>query len=403
MFTDIKDAIAYIESKRNKRTVDELRETLNSVNIPMKQKNMIHIAGTNGKGSTVNYLRAILNAHGYRVGTFTSPYLVCHNDRICVDGEMISDDDLLRLINKYEDVIERDQMSMFEIDVMIMLDYFASQDLDFRIIECGIGGAHDKTNVIDPIVTAITNIGRDHLEQIGPTLFDVINEKMGIIKPGHLFVTTETSGTILARFQEQCDAVNAKMVVVPELALHYQPMTFFYRDMTFCLKDQALYQADNAHLALTIANKIITLDREKTVAAVEGASWGGRFERFSYHGKTIIIDGAHNVPGIKALTATINYRHYDDFAVIFATLREKETDLMLDELRTLHCPLYVTTFSDERAALPVDLADVIVIKDFQEAIALCAMKYQTIFITGSLHFISAVRAFLLVNGDSQDG
>ena len=93
MFKDVNDAIAYIESKRNKRTIDEFRATLNKCHILMKQKNMIHIAGTHGKGSTVNYLRSILNAHGYKVGTFTSPYLICHNDRIRVDDVPISDED----------------------------------------------------------------------------------------------------------------------------------------------------------------------------------------------------------------------------------------------------------------------------------------------------------------------
>ena len=113
MFENVQDAIAYIESRRNKRSIDEFRETLNKCRIPMKQKNMIHIAGTNGKGSTVNYLRSILNAHGYKVGTFTSPYLICHNDRIRVDDVPISDEDLLYYINKYYDVIEEDGLSMF--------------------------------------------------------------------------------------------------------------------------------------------------------------------------------------------------------------------------------------------------------------------------------------------------
>ena len=216
MFYSVKSAIEYIESQRHKRTIEDFQKTLDELHINVHQKNMIHIAGTNGKGSTVNYLRAILNAHGYKVGTFTSPYLVKHNDRICIDGTPISDTALLYYINKYYDVIEREHLSMFEIDTLIMLDYFDTQPLDFRIIECGIGGEHDKTNVIDSKISAITNIGMDHIEQIGPTLFDIINEKMGIIKRGNLFVTSETKGTILARLQEQCDVMDATMIVVPE-------------------------------------------------------------------------------------------------------------------------------------------------------------------------------------------
>lgn len=137
MFKDVNEAIAYIESKRNKRPIDAFRDTLNKCHILMKQKNMIHIAGTNGKGSTVNYLRSILNAHGYKVGTFTSPYLISHNDRIRVDDVPISDEDLLKYVNQYYAILEEDELSMFEIDVLIMLAYFQSLDLDYRIIETG--------------------------------------------------------------------------------------------------------------------------------------------------------------------------------------------------------------------------------------------------------------------------
>ena len=196
----------FIESKRSKRTIDQFRETLNKCHILMKQKNMIHIAGTNGKGSTVNYLRSILNAHGYKVGTFTSPYLISHNDRIRVDDIPISDEDLLKYVNQY-----------------------------YRIIETGIGGLNDKTNVIDPIVSAITNIGLDHQKQLGD-IYDIINEKMGIIKPNQMFITSETKGTILARFQEQCDAMGAVMYVVPEYQVSRYPFHFRYRDMAFTLE-----------------------------------------------------------------------------------------------------------------------------------------------------------------------
>lgn len=393
MFTDIKEAITYIESKRHKRSVDDLRQTLNSVHLPMKQPNMVHIGGTNGKGSTINYLRAILNAHGYRVGTFTSPYLVCHNDRICIDGEMIPDEKLLALINKYHDVIEQDDMSMFEIDVMLMLDYFSEEDLDFRLIECGIGGTHDKTNVIDPVISAITNIGEDHLEQIGPTIFDVINEKIGIIKPGQIFVTTESRGTILARFQEQCDVMSTLMVVVPDSTMITTPFELHYRDMAFDLRKQGLYQIRNAHLALTIASKLITLNSEKTVKAVEEASWGGRYERFHVWGKEVILDGAHNVPGIMALMETIRESGLTDYAIIFSSLKDKQTRRMLEALKELNAPIILTSFADERVIDPeaYQSMDVTIIKNAIEALKLACDSYSTVIVTGSLHFISAMR------------
>lgn len=139
MFNDIKSALVYIESKRTKRTLEQFKETIKKYGFNIYQKNIIHIAGTNGKGSTTNFIKDIMVEHGYRVGTFTSPYLICHNDRICINGEMISDERLLMIINSLVEIIESEQLSMFEIDILIMLRYFDEEELDYRIIETGIG------------------------------------------------------------------------------------------------------------------------------------------------------------------------------------------------------------------------------------------------------------------------
>lgn len=397
MFENIDDAIQYVESKRNKRTIDEFRKTLNECHINMKQKNMIHIAGTNGKGSTVNYLRSILNAHGYKVGTFTSPYLIKHNDRIRVDDKPISDADFLKYVNRYYAVIEENGLSMFEIDVLIMLAHFQSLDLDYRIIETGIGGLHDKTNVIDPIVSAITNIGMDHQEQLGNSIYDIINEKMGIIKPNQMFITSETKGTILARLQEQCDVQGAMMHVVPEYQVSRYPFHFRYRDMAFTLENQGIYQVTNARLALTIASKLIRLDPETTTVAIENASWKGRYETLKYNDVNVDIDGAHNVPGIKALIQTLKVKKENDVAIIFSSLKDKDMDEMLEMLLREGYIVYLTTFNDERA---VDLSqyqskgNLIVVDNFAEALKTAYIKKHHIVITGSLHFISKVRKYL---------
>jgi folylpolyglutamate synthase/dihydrofolate synthase len=398
MFDNINDALQYIESKRNKRTIDEFRKTLNECKINMKQKNMIHIAGTNGKGSTVNYLRSILNAHGYKVGTFTSPYLICHNDRICIDGEPISDEQLLNYINKYYQVIESDGLSMFEIDVLIMLDYFQSSDLDYRIIETGIGGLNDKTNVIDPVISAITNVGMDHTSQLGESIYDIVNEKMGIIKPNQLFITSESQGTILARLQEQCDVMGARMIVVPDYQVSRYPFHFRYRDMAFTLHHQGIYQVTNARLALTIASKLIKMQGDITTKAVEETTWRGRYETLSYKDSEVSIDGAHNIPGIEALIQTLSVKKDKNVSIIFSCLNDKNMDTMLDMLLKHNYTVYLTSFHDERA---IDVSqmkshdNLIIIEDFKEAIQTAYLKKTKIIVTGSLHFISTVRKYLV--------
>ena len=398
MFDDINKAIEYIESKRNKRTIEQFKETLKKCHINCKQKNMIHIAGTNGKGSTVNYLRSIFNEHGYNVGTFTSPYLICHNDRIRVDDAPISNDDLLMYINKYYDVIEEDGLSMFEIDVLIMLDYFDSLDLDYRIIETGIGGLHDKTNVIEPIVSVITNVGKDHQEQLGNDIYSIANEKMGIIKKDQLFITSEERGILLARLQEQCDAVGAKMFVVPEYQVNKYPFEFQYRNMSFKLHNVGMYQVTNARLALTIAHKLIKLDAQKTICAIENTSWNGRFEVIPYEDDEVIIDGAHNVPAIIALINTLKVKKEKDIAIVFSALKEKASKEMIELMIKAGYKIYLTSFNDDRI---MDLSEykhdhrVVVIEDYKQAIKVAYLKNNQIVVCGSLHFISTVRKYLL--------
>lgn len=398
MFNCIDEAIEYIESKRSRRSVDDFRDTLNKCGICMKQDNMIHIAGTNGKGSTVNYLRSILNAHGYRVGTFTSPYLICHNDRIRIDDIPISDEDLLMYINKYYQVIEEDKLSMFEIDVLIMLAYFQEQELDYRIIETGIGGLNDKTNVIDPIISAITNIGMDHQKQLGDSIYDIINEKMGVIKPHQKFITSETKGTILARLQEQCDVQGAVMYVVPEYQVTKYPFRFDYRDMEFTLKNQGIYQVTNARLALTIASKLISLNPALTIPAIEDITWKGRYETLNYKDVKVEIDGAHNIPGIAALIKTLKVKEEDHVGIIFSCLNDKDINPMLDMMIDQGYTVYLTTFHDERA---IDLSSIsardhlVIIDNFEEALKTAYIKKNHIVITGSLHFISRVRKYLI--------
>lgn len=398
MFDDVYKAVEYIESKRSQRSVDDFRETLNRCHISMKQKNMIHIAGTNGKGSTVNYLRSLLNAHGYTVGTFTSPYLICHNDRIRIDDHPISNQDLLMYINKYYDVIEKDGLSMFEIDVLIMLDYFQNHDLDYRIIETGIGGLHDKTNVIDPIISAITNIGMDHQKQLGESIYDIINEKMGIIKPHQKFITSETKGTILARLQEECDVQDAIMYVVPEYQVDRYPFHFHYRDMEFELKNQGIYQVSNARLALTIASKLIHLNPELTIPAIENASWQGRFEILPYKDTHVAIDGAHNIPGICALIQTLQIQNIKDVSIIFSCLEDKDINAILDILLEQGYTVYLTTFQDDRSLKLSSVyshRQLIIVDDFKEALNKAYADQQHIVVTGSLHFISKVREYLV--------
>lgn len=383
MFKDINSALSYIESRRTKRTLNQFKETIKKYDFNVHQKNMIHIAGTNGKGSTTNFIKNILIEHGYHVGTFTSPYLICHNDRICINGKMIDDGKLLKIINSLFEIIVSEELSMFEIDTLIMLRYFNEETLDYRIIEAGIGGLNDKTNVIDSVCSAITNIGYDHQFMLGDTLEQIAYHKAGIIKDKQICFTSETNDDLVKIFQTVAQAKNSQ-IVQTELECNYQyPYVFSCLGYKYYLNNCGSYQVNNASLAITLCNHLIKLDHERVQVALNSFSWPGRFEKI---GK-IYLDGAHNIDGIKALVKTLHDQKIKKPLIIFSALGDKD----IDEMKSLlsDYPLIQATFLDERSKLHGI--------DFKEAIQNNLNQYDNLIITGSLHFISIVRKYILTN------
>ncbi|WP_027088627.1 bifunctional folylpolyglutamate synthase/dihydrofolate synthase [Thomasclavelia saccharogumia] len=380
MFDNIKEAVDYIESKRVKRSFEQFQEIVNKYHFNLHQKNMIHVAGTNGKGSTTNFIKEILMKHGYTVGTFTSPYMLVHNDRICINGEMISDSKLLEIINGLINIIEVEKLSMFEIDVLIMLRYFNECDLDYRIIETGIGGLNDKTNVIDSICSVITNIGYDHQFMLGDTLEEIALQKAGIIKTCKPCYIVKQRNQINDIFSDICKVNNSKLHIVEIDNVTEYPYVFNCLDHIYKLENCGSYQINNATLAITVCNDLIELDNDLVQLALDDFSWPGRFERFG----NIYLDGAHNIDGILALIQTLKDQKLEDVVIVFCALGDKDVDEMLELLKDY--PLIQASFEDER--LKSDALD------FKDALAKAEKKYKNIVVTGSLHFISAVRKYL---------
>ena len=377
MFKTCQEALSYIEAKRTKRSFIQFQETIKKYNIPIKLPYTIHIAGTNGKGSTVQYIKDILMNHGYNVGTFTSPYMIVHNDRICINGEPINDKLLLFYINQLYLMIEEENLSMFEIDVIIMLLYFNEQPLDFCIIETGIGGKEDKTNVINSHISVITNIGFDHQELLGNTLDKIAMHKGGIIKPNQKFFTGETNSEILELFSQICRQKNTQMHIVKK----EEGYQFTYNDTTYLLPEVGSYQVYNAKMAIAIVSSCITLKKDKAQLAIMNFSYPGRFEKLG----NIYLDGAHNIEGIKALVDTIQRLSLNNVCIIFSALADKDREPMLKLLRKY--PVVCVSFEDARQTSHE--------ADYQEVLRKVEKEYETIIVTGSLHFVSHVRKYLL--------
>lgn len=216
-----KEAIAWIHSRLpfgSRPGLDRVEALLALVDHPEEQVPTIHIAGTNGKGSTVSYLAAILEDAGLTVGTFTSPFIESFNERIAIDGQHIADEDLVTLVNKYQPLVDQlDEkpdvagITEFETLTAMALDYFLEKKVDVAIIEVGLGGLLDSTNVVKPLLCGITTIGMDHMDILGDTLEEIAFQKAGIIKPGVPVVTGNIPSNAIAIIQQEADKKGAPM------------------------------------------------------------------------------------------------------------------------------------------------------------------------------------------------
>ena len=370
---------------------------LEQLDNPQNKIKTVHVAGTNGKGSTVTFLSNILQQYGLAVGTFTSPYIEIFNERIAVNGRYISDEELNRIVGVIKPlVLQMDEdpnlvnITEFEILTAIGFYYFADQAVDIALIEVGLGGLYDSTNVITPLVSVITTIGLDHQDILGDTLAKIASEKAGIIKSGVPVVVGNRQGvpeeayTVIAAVAQEKNA----LIVHPETG------------QTFDLNLHGQYQQDNAALALkvfeSLAGKLgLTRDSEKIKKGLKQAFWPARMEDL----KGFILDGAHNLPAIKRLVTEFDGSKKGH--ILFSALQRKDFHEMIALLQTIpNVALTLTTFDYPKtivAADVADISDVAWLDDWREFVTAPRQADDVYLLTGSLYFMSQVRDFLLTS------
>lgn len=362
----------------------------------------IHIAGTNGKGSTTNFLRSILQTQGYKVGSFTSPHLISHHDRFRINNQPINDEDLLNLINWSTQYWDEYHLSMFEIDVIIAVQYFLDNNVDIVIFEVGLGGELDATNILNhPIAQVITNISFDHMHILGDTLEEIAQQKAGIIKETGLVFTGETKPEILEIFKEKANREIITTAPVFHVQHYADNIIYKYHNQKIKLSTLATYQIDNSKLAYEVAhhldkNNILTINTKNILKGIEAAHWQGRFEKMSDN-PPIFIDGAHNEDGINQLVKSLQFIE-KPITILFSAVKDKNYSKMISTLETITNDIIVTEFEFHRATSTEALAlghQVKQIKDYKEAIEVAIANTKgTLIITGSLYFISDVRQYL---------
>ena len=390
---------------------------------------VIHLAGTNGKGSTLAHLRSLLEVRGLRVGVFSSPYLVSFNEQIGINGVPISDKDLEDYLALYRDLLERNSsdqtllgLTEFELITAMAFDYFAAEKPDVVIMEVGMGGRLDSTNVCQSILTAITTIGLDHVALLGPDVASIAREKAGIIK--------EKIPVLLGRIE-----LEAQEVIVQEAHRLSAPVEVLGQDFLVCYQESladgevftyqsqnrsevqlktgllGIYQVDNAGLALALCDAFFQerglslLSQDEIIQAWSQLQWPGRLEIISTQ-PLIILDGAHNPHAVRPLIETLQERYAQlDKQVLFTCIQTKAIEEMLDLWLELEgSQLTLTTFEDPRAYSVKETQEIALQKGLPHQewklfltnyIEKESQQSDLLLVTGSLYFLAQVRAFLI--------
>ncbi len=405
MFSTITEAINWIEVQvkfKPKTDLVRMNEAYKMLGVDLSGIKKIHVAGTNGKGSVCSYLSHILMKAGHKVGTFTSPYLVRFNERIRFNMQEIDDDDLLELINIIYSFNESfaktygEPLSFFELLTLMSMLYFKHQEVDVMIMEVGLGGLLDATNILNYDLSLIVSIGFDHMKQLGNTLESIAMNKLGIVKEGnHLITTVDPSlHDYFKKSIKEKKATAEYLTYYDVKVISDDPLVIEYLGETYKISLKGSYQVFNALLSIRaihylypeITNDIIRKGLSSTL-------WQGRLEEIDYH---VFIDGAHNTHAIDALIDTAKTTFKDKkIWVLFSALGDKDIPGMLTRIKTFSEKIVVTSFPDPRFVdLKPLIGDLPYIQNPMNAIHTLMQQLtedHILIITGSLHFIGYIK------------
>lgn len=394
---------------------------------PHEKLKLIHIAGTNGKGSTTAMVSKVLRGAGYKVGMYTSPYLEEFEERIQINGENIDKNILVNLLEEVKKVIEKvieegyEHPTEFEIITALMFLHFYNEQVDYAVIEVGLGGRLDSTNVITPQVSVITSISLDHVNILGDNLTDIAMEKSGIIKenvPVVLYPQEKDAEKVVLKVAQEknskvylVEKSNCNLIRINSEEL-YQEVEVKCTKNIYSVKLPLLgeHQILNLSVALNTIETLfekenIIISKELIEKSLEDVKWIGRLEVLRKR-PTVVIDGAHNLDGIKALRKNIEkYFKYNKVYLLLGILADKQVGEMVKEITPIAEKVYALTPHSDRAELCEDLRkeileynpNVIALENYKDAFSLAlkeAKEEDLILISGSLYMIGDMRKII---------
>ena len=402
-----------------KHDADHTRTFLEYLGNPQEDLKVLHVAGTNGKGSVCAYLDGMLRSEGRHTGLFTSPHLVRINERIVLDGQEITDERFCEVFDRTLAAVRKmggagiPHPTFFEFLFGMAMLAFAEEGMEYAVLETGLGGRLDATNAVErPIVSVITSIGMDHMEYLGDTIGEIASEKAGIIKEGVpvFFAQTcgESDGVILRRAEELhtfCKKIGKdayEILGIEDKHIAFSCSNAYYGNTTWKLNNIGVYQPGNAVLAMEVMRHLFgeAGHPQKWREALAGLKWAGRMEEIL---PDVYIDGAHNVSAVEAFADSVPQSEKGNI-ILFSAVRDKEYEAMIERLcRSVQADLYVVTLiSDRRAAEAGTLGKlfekytdrpVIVIESAEEALryVLSHRGGRTVYCLGSLYLTGMIK------------
>ncbi|MGB2579699.1 dihydrofolate synthase/folylpolyglutamate synthase [Elusimicrobium simillimum] len=376
---------------KKEQNFNALNTALFALKNPHSKIKTIHITGTNGKGSTAATLALILQKAGYKVGLYTSPHIISPLERIQINGKNISARSMCAAVKKVL-AAEDAALNYFEVLSAAAFYYFAKNKVDYAVIEAGLGGTMDATNVVTPAVSIITSVGLDHKDVLGGTLRKVAANKAGIIKPGVPCVCGKLPGAPKSVIETVAKKNKSKLVYAQpsNIKVSYKTLstTFKYKNKNYTVSLLGEAQAFNAALAIEAA----ALLGEKSPSKLN-VKIPARFEIIKHNGITLILDGAHNPDAIQNLRK--NLSGYKDCAIVFAAMKDKDVKGMLGVLKKQK--IYLTQLAAQRAATAADYGvaktQIIPLKKVIK-MALSGKLGKTVVFTGSFYLAAEVKKYL---------
>lgn len=425
---NIEEYLSHFSKYTDHPTLDAMFWIMQEYANPHQKIKFIHVAGTNGKGSVCEMLSNVLVKQGYRVGKFISPHLITFNDGILINNKPITDEEVNEILNSLSKTIERyhsthkDRVTWFEVITSLALLYFSKQDCDIVILETGMGGLYDCTNIINPIISVITSVGLDHTEVLGKTIQDIAYKKAGIIKSGADTVVYEQTNTIDI-FKKVCKEKHSILHIVQEekinnISYDSDFQTFCYKqyqDVQINLKGKK--QINNAAICLEcidiLKKKGFKITEEVMREALKTVVHKARFETLQEN-PTIIFDGAHNEGAIDHLKQTISqYENKGKRVYIISILKTKDEKVILKKmLEDEKAIFYFTDGNDKTRYISKEILlqeakqfastnTIMEVRELEEAIVEAKRMFSdsTIFIIGSFYVYKTVVDILKIRNE----